>query len=95
MPRQTNTPRGSGCPKRTWKKVVVLVPVLVTVPEEMKSDYCPLPSMILHLGVGRAYSRRTVQADIDGVVNAMPGNPIDVIIAVSVSGVHSRVSLPS
>jgi len=43
--------------------------------------------------IERAYLQRIVQVDIDGVVNVMPGNLIDVIIAVSVSGVLSRVSL--
>jgi hypothetical protein len=63
--------------------------------EVMENDCCLLPSMILHLEIGKAYLRKTVQADIDGVVNAMPGNPIDVITVVPVSGVLSRVSLPS
>jgi hypothetical protein len=58
----------------------------------MENGYCLFPRMIRYPEVEKAYLQRTVQADIDGVVNAMPGNPIDVIIAVSVSGVHSRVS---
>jgi hypothetical protein len=62
------------------------------VTEGMESDCCLLPRMIYHLEVEKACLQRTVQADIDGAVNATPGNPIDVIIAVSVSGVHSRVS---
>jgi hypothetical protein len=65
------------------------------VTEVMENDYCLVPSLIRPSKLEKAYLRKTVQADIDGVVNAMPGNPIDVIIAVSVSGVHSRVSLPS
>ena len=43
--------------------------------------------------IERAYLQRIVQVDIDGAVNVTPGNPIDVIIAVSVSGVLSRASL--
>ena len=43
--------------------------------------------MIRHPEVEKACLQRTVQADIGGAVNAMPGNPIDVTIAVSVSGV--------
>jgi hypothetical protein len=66
-----------------------------TVTAVMETDYCLLPSTIRYFEVEKAYLRKTVQADIDGVVNAMPGNPIDVIIAVSVEGVPSRVSLPS
>ena len=55
--------------------------------EVMENGYCLFPRMIRFPGVEKAYLQRTVQADIDGVVNAMPGNLIDVIIAVSVSGV--------
>ena len=62
--------------------------------EEMENDYCPLRRMT-RSEVKKAYLQRTAQADIGGAVNAMPGNPIDVIIAVSVSGVLSRVSMPS
>jgi hypothetical protein len=63
--------------------------------EKTETDYYLLLSMIRRSNIGKAYLRKTVQADIDGVVNATPGNQTDVIIAVSVSGVHSRVSLPS
>jgi len=63
--------------------------------EEMENDFCPFRMMIRHLKVKKAYLRKTVQVDIDGVVNAMPGNPIDVIIVVSASGAHSRLSRPS
>jgi hypothetical protein len=38
--------------------------------------------------VEKAYLRRTVPEDIDGVVNVMLGSLIDAIIVVSVSGVH-------
>jgi len=55
--------------------------------EVMENDYCLRPSTIHQLEVKKAYLQRTVQVDIDGVVNVMPGNPIDVIIVVSVSGV--------
>jgi hypothetical protein len=65
------------------------------VTEVMENDYCLTPNLIRPSKVEKAYLRKTVQADIGGVVNAMPGSPTDVIIAVSVSGVHSRVSLPS
>jgi hypothetical protein len=58
-----------------------------TVKEVTENDYYLLPSMIRHLEVRKAYLRKPVQADIDGVVNATPGNQTDVIIAVSVSGV--------
>ena len=43
--------------------------------------------------IEKAYLQRIVQVDIDGAVNAMPGNPIDVIIVVSVSDVLSKVRL--
>jgi hypothetical protein len=63
--------------------------------EKTETDYYLLLSMIRRSKIGKAYLRKTVQADIDGVVNAMPGNPTDVIIAVSANGVLLRVSLPS
>jgi len=81
MRRETDAPRSRDRPKRSWKRV------LVTVTKELANDYCPLPRMIRHPEVEKACLQRTVQADIGGAVNAMPGNPIDVTIAVSVSGV--------
>ena len=81
MRRKTNAPRLGDRPKRSWKRVIL------TATKELANDSCPLRRMIRHLEVKKAYLRKTVQVDTDGVVNVMPGNPIDVIIAVSVSGV--------
>jgi hypothetical protein len=77
--------RSKGPPTRLEKRE--------TVTEVMSNDYCLLLSTMIQLEVERAYVRRTVQADIDGVANVMLGSPTDVIIAVSVEGVLSRVGL--